>query len=248
MRRGWLVDAALVALFAALTAAVATGVLHGLDLAVRDWSDTHRPTFAYVIAGGLNRLGQGSPLAILAAVLAGLLAWRTHSVRPLLPVVAAYLLLIAVVGPVKVLTDRAAPHKPPATPNREEFFSGGLSYPSGHAANTVVWYGVLVLLLAALVPAVLRPGVRLTLRLGPPAVVAVATTYLGFHWITDTVAGLIVGLLVDRLLRRVRWDDVPLHRLPFGGRLGPHGRVRRRGWARGRADRFRDANPAQNSP
>ena len=139
--------------------------------------------------------------------------------RPLLPVVCAYLLLMAVVGPVKVLTDRAAPHKPEDVAHREEFFSGGMSYPSGHTANTVVWYGVLVLLLAALLPAALPPAARLALRLGPPLIVAVVTTYLGFHWLTDTVAGLIAGLLLDRLLRRVRWDDVPLHRLPGGRRM-----------------------------
>src|SRR5688500_10474057 len=223
MRRGWLADAVLVALFAAVTAAVAAGLTHGLDLAIRDWSDSHRPTPAYVVARGLNLLGQGSPLAILAALLAGLLAWRVHSVRPLLPVVTAYLLLMATVGPVKVLTDRAAPHKPPATPHREEFFSGGMSYPSGHTANTVGWYGILVLLLAALVPAAMRPAARLALRLGPPVAVAVVTAYLGFHWVTDTVAGLIAGLLLDRLLRRVRWDDVPLHRVPGGRWLAARG-------------------------
>jgi len=223
MRRGWPADAVLVALFAALTTAVAAGWTHGLDLAIRDWSDSHRPTPVYVIARGLNLLGQGTPLAILAAVLAGLLAWKAHSVRPLLPVVAAYLLLMAVVGPVKVLTDRAAPHKPPGTPNREEFLSGGMSYPSGHTANTVVWYGVLVLLLAALAPAAMRPAARHALRLGPPVAVAVVTTYLGFHWVTDTVAGLILGLLLDRLLGRVHWDGVPLHRVPGGRRLAARG-------------------------
>ena len=223
MRRGWLADAVLVALFAALTAAVAAGWTHGLDLAVRDWSDANRPTAAYVIARGLNLLGQGSPLAVIALALAGLLAWRVHSVRPLLPVIAAYLLLMLAVGPVKVLTDRAAPHKPEGTPHREEFFSGGMSYPSGHTANTVVWYGVLVLLLAALLPAARKPAARLALRLAPPAIVAVVTTYLGFHWITDTVAGLVAGVLLDRLLRRVNWDAVPLHRLPGGRRLAARG-------------------------
>jgi membrane-associated phospholipid phosphatase len=223
MRRGWLADAVLVALFAAVTAAVAAGWTHGLDLAVRDWSDSHRPTPAYVIARILNLLGQGSPLAIASALLAGLLAWRTRSVRPVLPVVAAYLLLMGVVGPVKVLTDRAAPHKPEATPHREEFFSGGMSYPSGHTANTVVWYGVLVMLLAALLTTAMRPAARLALRLAPPVLVAVVTTYLGFHWITDTVAGLIAGLLLYRLLRRVPWDDLPLHRLPGTRRLAQRG-------------------------
>ena len=223
MRRGWLADAVLVALFAALTAAVAAGWTHGLDLAVRDWSDGHRPTPAYVIARILNLLGQGSPLAIIAVMLAGLLARRARSVRPVLPVVAAYLLLLAVVGPVKVLTDRAAPHRPEGTPHREEFFSGGMSYPSGHTANTVVWYGVLVMLLTALLTTALRPAVRLGLRLAPPVFVAVVTTYLGFHWITDSVAGLIAGVLLYRLLRRVPWADIPLHRLPGGRRLAARG-------------------------
>jgi membrane-associated phospholipid phosphatase len=53
--------------------------------------------------------------------------------------------------------------------------------------------------------------------------VAVVTTYLGFHWITDTVAGLIAGVLLYRLLRRVPWDDVPLHRVPGGRRLAARG-------------------------
>jgi len=87
----------------------------------------------------------------------------------------------------------------------------------------VVWYGVLVVLLAALVPAVMTPAVRRTVRLGPPVIVAVVTTYLGFHWVTDTVAGLVAGLVLYRLLRRVSWDDVPLHRLPGGRRLGRRG-------------------------
>jgi membrane-associated phospholipid phosphatase len=221
--RGWLPDAVLVAAFVGLTALVAAGVTHGLDLAVRDWVDGHRPTPAYVIARGLNFLGQGSPLAVAAGALAALLAWRRHSVRPVLPVLAAYALLIAVIGPVKVLTDRAAPHKPEDTLHREDFLSGGMSYPSGHTANTVVWYGVLVLLLAALVPAVRSPATRLALRVGPPVIVAVVTTYLGFHWVTDTVAGLIAGVLLDRLLRRVDWDAVPLHRLPGGDRMAARG-------------------------
>ncbi|GAA1027319.1 hypothetical protein GCM10009557_08200 [Virgisporangium ochraceum] len=221
--RGWLPDAVLVLVLGAITALVWTGVTHGIDLDTRDWVDSHRPTWAYVTARVLNYLGQGTPLAILAMGLAVLLAWRQHSVRPVLPVLTAYLMLMFVVGPMKVFTDRAAPHKPEDTLNREEFFSGGMSYPSGHTANTIVWYGVLVLLLSALAPAALTPAARLALRFGPPLIVAFVTTYLGFHWITDTVAGLVAGLLLDRLLRRVNWDAVPLHRVPGTRRWAERG-------------------------
>lgn len=223
MKRGWLVDGILVLALAALTFLVAEGITHGIDLDTRDWVDSHRPTQAYVAARVLNYLGQGTPLALLAMGLAVLLAWRQHSVRPVLPVLTAYLMLMFFVGPMKVLTDRAAPHKPEGVPNREEFFSGGMSYPSGHTANTIVWYGVLALLLSALAPAAMKPAARLALRLGPPLIVGFVTTYLGFHWITDTVAGLVAGLLLDRLLRRINWDALPLHKVPGTRRLAERG-------------------------
>jgi len=145
------------------------------------------------------------------------LARRARSARPLLVVAGTWLVLNLSIGLVKVLTDRAAPHLPADVVDREEFFSGGLSYPSGHVANAVVWYGVLVLLLGAR----LRPVARTALRVAPVVIAAIVNTYLGFHWLTDTVAGLLAGLLVDRALRRVDWNTVPLGVL---GRLGPSAR------------------------
>ena len=48
---------------------------------------------------------------------------------------------------------------------------------------------------------------------GAPAIVLVTTTYLSFHWITDGLAAILLGLLLDRILRRVPWDAIPLGRL-----------------------------------
>lgn len=228
----WRVDLLLVAAFAALTAALACGVFLDLDLSVRDWADGHRPRPADLTAKGLNYFGQGGVLLSLSVLVAGWLAWRTHSVRPLLPVIAVDILLYLVVGPVKVLTDRAAPHKPEGVPHREEFFSGGMSYPSGHVVNTLIWYGVLTLLLSLVLPA----GARWALRIGPPAIVAVVTTYVGYHWFTDTVAGLLLGLLIDRQLWRVDWNAVPLgRRLSDGGWGGQVSALSRRAVAEGSA-------------
>jgi membrane-associated phospholipid phosphatase len=52
------------------------------------------------------------------------------------------------------------------------------------------------------------------LRIAPPATVIVTTTYLGFHWLTDAAAGLLLGLLLDRVLGRIPWTDLPLGRHP----------------------------------
>ena len=87
------------------------------------------------------------------------------------------------------------------------------SYPSGHVANAIVWYGVIALLLAPLARTFGRHlSARLVtvVRLVPPLVVLTTTTYLGWHWLTDSVAGLLLGLLLDRLLHRVPWDELPL--------------------------------------
>ena len=64
----------------------------------------------------------------------------------------------------------------------------------------------------------------------PPAILLVTTTYLGWHWLTDSVAGLLVGLLLGRLLSRVPWDDLPLPAaLAAGPARGPApARARRR--------------------
>lgn len=206
---GWWPDALLAALFVAVTLALAGGALLGCDLAVRSFVDEHRPTVLYWLARVGNLLGQGGYLTEICLVLALLLAWRRHSVRPVLPVLVALALTFGTLTPVKDWTDRAAPHAWQLA-HPEQFGSGGVSYPSGHIVNAIVWYGVLVLLLARWLP----PVWQWVIRVVPPAVLSVTTVYLGYHWFTDTVAGLFFGLLLDRILRRIPWDGLPL-----GGRL-----------------------------
>ncbi|TML31926.1 MAG: phosphatase PAP2 family protein [Actinobacteria bacterium] len=202
--RSWWPDAALLAGFVALTLALWAGWFLGLDVAVLHWVDAHRPPPLDRLAGWGNHLGQGGVLTGVAAVLAlGLAGWR-RSVRPVLPVVAAFASTFASLTVVKDLTRRPAPHAAIAHPER--FGLGGVSYPSGHLVNSIVWYGVLVLLLVPW----LSPGVRRVVRVVPPVVLSVTTVYLGFHWVTDTVAGILLGLLLDRLMRRIPW------RLPAG--------------------------------
>ncbi|MEV4491569.1 phosphatase PAP2 family protein [Micromonospora coxensis] len=221
---GWWYDALLLAGLVGLTVALATGNLFGIDRAVADWAQAHRPTPAYWTAVVLNYLGQGTPLTLLAAGLGVLLAVRLRSVRPLLPPVLAFALTYLTIGPLKVWTARPAPSasvKEPFLPAERTLplFQDDLpvrfaqSYPSGHVANAIVWYGVIALLLAPLLRTAGRrmpPRLVLVVRVVPPLVVLTTTTYLGWHWLTDSVAGLLLGLLLDRLLHRIPWDDVPL--------------------------------------
>jgi membrane-associated phospholipid phosphatase len=216
---GWWFDLVLLAGFAALTVALARGHLLGVDQAVADWADAHRPTWSYWVARVFNHLGNGgSVLMPIAILLAGAVAWRRRSVRPLVLFAVTFVLLYATVGPLKILFDRAAPRF--AADNRTVLFnelaSGdkALSYPSGHVANSLVWYAAIALLAAALLRELDRPPLSraalLAIRVLPVAIVFCTTTYLSWHWLTDSIAGLLLGLPLARLLTRIPWDEIPL--------------------------------------
>jgi membrane-associated phospholipid phosphatase len=218
--KNWWPDLASLAAFAVVTGLLVAGHLLDLDAAVADWADAHRPAPLYWAARVLNYLGQGGQVLMpVSVLLAGLLAWRRRSVRPLIVFAAAFVLTYLTIGPLKVWLQRAAPRFD--GPDRTDLFNEaavgalGMSYPSGHVANALVWYGVIALLLAGLLGG-LDPRVYAALRIVPPAVVFVTTTYLSFHWITDSVAGLFLGLVLTRLMARVPWDTLPLPRLPNG--------------------------------
>jgi membrane-associated phospholipid phosphatase len=213
---GWWFDVLLLIAFAALTLALARGFLLDADLAVRDWVDAHRPAPAFWIATVVNFLGAGGWVLLpLSGLLAAALAWRARSPRPFLIIGAAMLLTGVAVQPIKLWLHRGFPHNE-LLAHPERLFSDpakGLAYPSGHVVNAVVWYGVIVVLLSLLCRRYgrsLPATARRLIRIAPPAIVFCSTTYLGHHWITDSIAGLLIGLLLDRLLSRFDWDDVLL--------------------------------------
>jgi membrane-associated phospholipid phosphatase len=200
--RHWWPDALFVGAFVLLTVLLWRGRLLGVDVAVADWSQAHRPPVAYWIARVLNSLGQGGWFLMpIGVALTALAVWRRRSIRPVL--------LYLTVGPMKIFFDRAAPAF--SGPDRAVLFnpaasgSLGMSYPSGHVANAVLWYAAFALLLGEL-----NRRALLTLRVLPPVIVICTTTYLGWHWLTDSIAGLFIGLVLARLLTRVPWDTMPL--------------------------------------
>jgi membrane-associated phospholipid phosphatase len=67
-----------------------------------------------------------------------------------------------------------------------------MSYPSGHAANAVVWFGLLSYLLRDSIS-------QIAARLGLLTVITItafASVISGFHWATDTVAGVAAGFII----------------------------------------------------
>jgi membrane-associated phospholipid phosphatase len=85
----------------------------------------------------------------------------------------------------------------------------------------VVWYGVIALLLTTLLGRALTKWEAFLIRVLPALILFVSMCYTGFHWVTDSLAGVLLGLFLIRLMARIPWDTV---RLPsLRGWTGPSG-------------------------
>jgi membrane-associated phospholipid phosphatase len=196
--------------YALITALLAVGQLTAMDRLLADWSTTAAPRWLVYASQYAAYLGQGGPLAALTLAIAGIQAVRHKDDwwKPISLWVAAFVLEAAVVVPVKMFTRRGAPadHQADAI----DFFSKGFcgtpaceSYPSGHAVNAIVWYGLAILLIGNLV----HSAVHATVRFTTVAIVALATVVSGYHWATDTLAGVVVGVGIYAALSllHARW-------------------------------------------
>jgi membrane-associated phospholipid phosphatase len=215
---GWWFDLVLVAAFVALTVALLNGHLLTLDQRVADWAFGHRWHPLYWTARVFNYLGQGGQVLMPAGlILTVLLARRTRSIRAAFPFIAAFVLTYVTIGPLKIWADRAAPTftGPDKAIMFNPFADGpkAMSYPSGHLGNSLAWYAVMALLAAALLRRPLTRREAFAIRVLPVAILFGTTVYTGFHWLTDSIAGALLGLVLARLIERVRWDAIPLPNL-----------------------------------
>jgi membrane-associated phospholipid phosphatase len=185
-RRGLLISGAL------LVGAVVVGLLVTLPAtgpAVQDADDAvwrlagavrNEPTTAVAVA--LSWLGGAWVNWPLRAAAVLLLAWRRHWLR-----LAAFALAVLtseiLIGTIKAAVDRP---RPPGS----LIETSGAAFPSGHAIATAVTAVGLVLVLAPPGPERWRWEVR---AVELTAVMALSRVYLHAHWLTDTIAGALLG-------------------------------------------------------
>ncbi|SDG11573.1 undecaprenyl-diphosphatase [Blastococcus aurantiacus] len=185
-RRGLVASGCLLAGAALVTTLVVVPAtrpaVQAVDDAVWRWAGDLRNEPATAVAEALSVLGSAYvnwPLRLAALLL---IAWRRHWLR-----LAAFALAVLTselfIGPVKDAVDR--PRPPGAL-----IETTAASFPSGHAiAGTVTAVG-LVLVLASPGPSRWRWEVRAAVF---GAVMALSRVYLRAHWLSDTVAGALLG-------------------------------------------------------
>lgn len=200
--------AVLLGAYAALTVAVVVGSpLDELDSAVARWHlFQHSGDIRYAISL-LVLTGQRVPAALAVG---GYVAWRAWQQRDWQPVTLFAVALLALnlsVAAVKYSTGRLGPR---VTDQAHDVLAGGTIFPSGHASNAVVMFGVV----AMLTPAVHR-RTAWWLAGAAAAVVGLGTVVVDTHWVTDVVGAWLAGALVLLALPVL---TPPTHRF-IGGQL-----------------------------
>ncbi|MDT0269858.1 phosphatase PAP2 family protein [Streptomyces sp. DSM 44915] len=179
-------------IYAAIVAAVCvTSWLVRLDWQVmlfrpyKQWPELHAFLDYFVV------LGQRGPTAVLIAAWLGWRCWRQRTLRPLLVLASALLLLNLSVGAAKFGMAREGPHYATTIGSNEMWLTGDI-FPSGHTANAVVTWGILAYLATT-------PTARRTLSVIASVFalgVGTTTVYLGTHWVSDVLLGWAAGLLI----------------------------------------------------
>ena len=183
------------ALFLALAALVTAGASAPVDAAVSQWCEAHRSGAATVLLYAVTQWHATLGTLLMLAVLAGWLwkqgapAWSRFAV---LAVAGGMLLNVT----LKYGFERTRPQFAEPLVHLHTY-----SFPSGHANQGTLLYGVLAAWLCARYPRRRAPvlGVATAMVL----LVAASRVYLGAHYLTDVLAGMAEG--VTWLMICKRW-------------------------------------------
>lgn len=184
--------AALVAMFALVTVQVsAAGWLTGADAATLDWYAAHRFGAATSVAVVITEVASPVGLAVIAVVTAALVSWRRRSWAPGVLIVGTVVAAAATSTVTKMIVGRPRPAEAAELVTWVDW-----SYPSGHVTGIVALAGALWVVYGARVRTTsTRVGV------GAAAVFVVALVagtglYLNGCWLTDVIAGVLLGAAV----------------------------------------------------
>ncbi len=176
--------------------------LHLFDLKVAQALLPHVPPGVLAFLGAITWLGAGVVLAPIGVIVGGILLARRK-------LVALYAWVLALTGSgllnvtLKGWFMRDRPGEMPLV--------ASWSFPSAHAMNSLVAYGMLAYLLSRVVPRRLMPAL-VTAAITIPLLVGASRVVLRFHYFTDVIAGFAAGLAwltvcIAVAELRQRWED-----------------------------------------
>ncbi len=178
------------------------GPLKAIDIVLSGWAVDSSTTLLHLALRALDTIGRRALTTPFLLVWVLWLRWRTGRWRPLALAAVAVVAVNVTVGTMKVAVGRGSPSA--AAP---ELFVGGVMWPSGHAANVAVTATMLIYLLRRYGHQHINWAAGAVAVAAPSAVMATVSVSLGFHWLSDLLAGSIVGYLVAIAVIRLDGGD-----------------------------------------
>jgi membrane-associated phospholipid phosphatase len=168
---------------------ITNGPLIALDARIANANRTDFPSWIDFVLMRIDDLGLRGLTATALMIAAIYIARRFKTWRPLNLAILSLIALNLTVGLAKLLIGRTKPKL-----NVDLIYAGGLSYPSGHASNALLSWGVLAYLIYRYAHVDRYRG-----RLASTGValislsVCVVSLFRNTHWLSDLVGGLFIG-------------------------------------------------------
>ena len=168
---------------------ISNGQLIALDAKIANAGRTDFPSWIDFLLMRIDDLGLRGLTATALMIAAIYIARRFKTWRPLNLAILSLIALNLTVGLAKLLIGRTKPQL-----NVDLIYAGGLSYPSGHASNALLSWGVLAYLIYRYAHVDRYRG-----RLASTGValislsVCVVSLFRNTHWLSDLVGGLFIG-------------------------------------------------------
>lgn len=174
--------------FSELAERVSRGTTQPFDNAVMQWIAAHQNKLVQEIMLEVTALGTGAVVAMIVFI-AALFLWLNQHKH------SAILLLVATFGGIildnllKIGFNRPRPHV-----FQWGTYAASSSFPSGHAMSSVIVYGTVAYLAARLQRNARSRWLTLIFAAFVIAWICSSRMYLGVHYPSDILAGLIIGL------------------------------------------------------
>jgi undecaprenyl-diphosphatase len=157
------------------------------DHAVLAWMVNHRSPGLTSLAIAVTNAGSPVATGVIAVAAAAVLWWRSGSPRPAILVLAT----LCVAGTMSTLSKMIVGAGRPAQ-SVQLVVETDPSFPSGHVTGTLALLGALTAVIGYHTPRAAN-GALIALVAAITALVAVTRLYLGVHWVTDIMGGLLLG-------------------------------------------------------
>jgi membrane-associated phospholipid phosphatase len=171
------------------------------DESAAEWGARNATDASTSVLEWITRLGGTTWLIAVMLVVGAVLAWRRRSVDALLFMLVVGIGVSWLNNLLKVIVDRERPDI------AQLVDPSGSSFPSGHSASAAACWAAIALVVSRRASRHVRAGAAV-LAVVIACAVAASRVLLGVHWLTDVIAGVIVG-----------WAWFFLVALVYGGRF-----------------------------